>query len=380
MNKPQIPPSGSSRLAHHMAPKMGVLPRDQTMRALTMHVSADGSRSIRYEANYPRPTPGTAEVLIKVSLAGICGSDLELLQGYKLQAASIVLGHEFVGTLVEFGPGCPSPTDRHIKVHDRVVAEINCVPADCTVARTAYERAQDESRTALGIFGRDGAFAEFVTVPFVNVHVVHKTIPTRVAVFAEPIAAACQILEQGVITPLQRVAVLGAGRLGWVVAKVLAASGNQVEMLTRRPVSSVLPYIRRGPTDDCIIPVVSLMSQDGTEQLANCYDTVIDCTGNPLGMETAIRLVKPRGTIVLKSTHSANHSIPVDLSLVVVKEIRVVGSRCGPFDVALRLLRHNLMDVESLITRIFALEDGEAAFAKATETGVLKVLLQIGPQ
>lgn len=349
------------------------------MRALTLHISGDGRRQVRYEENYPKPEAGRGEILIKVLLAGICGTDLEILKGYKDLVDSQILGHEFVGRVIAFGADCPQLLHDEIKLHDRVVAEINCVPFNCSTAATAQQRAQSPHRTAIGIFGHDGAFADFVVVPFQNVHRVPDKISTRAAVFTEPVAAACQILEQVHIPPTDSVAVLGAGKLGWIVAKVLAAAGKNVSILTRRTTDDVPMYIRRwGSTDDHLVPVLSIKDwqvdlSDRTPQ----FNTVIDCSGNPQGFATAVHLVKPRGTIVLKSTGSnTDDACHIDLTPVVVKEIHVVGSRCGPFDVALRLMANGFLDVSSLIAQVFPLEKGVEAIEYAKRPGMLKVLIQ----
>lgn len=347
------------------------------MQALTLERTEEGTRKIRYHADYPIPTPAPGEVLIKVLLAGICGTDLQLLQGYK-SVDTLIPGHEFVGRIMGFGPACPGPRDRTLILHDRVVCEINCIPRHIG-AIPARDRAHHPDRSALGIFGRHGAFATFVTAPYVNLHRVPDNVPTRIAVFAEPIAAACQILEQECLPPSGSLAVLGAGRLGWVVAKVLSAAGKRVEMITRRHITAVPGYIRKwGPSEEQTIPLVSLLDAGGVSAMQAVYNGVIDCTGSPDGLATSLQIVVPRGVVILKSTISEadvkEHG--VDLSPVVVKEIRIVGSRCGPLDVALSFLKNGLLDVDSLISCVYDLEQSEIAFAKAKERGVLKVLFQ----
>lgn len=365
------------------------------MRALTVNVTPSGSRELRYEPNYPKPTPGPGQVLVRVLLAGICGTDHHVMEDFKTIDRQLVLGHEFVGVISEFGPECPVLTanGETLKTNDRVVSEINCVPHTvknmATRPRTAAERAHDTNRCALGLFGSDGAFADYIVVPFENLHRVPDNVPTRVAVFAEPIAAACQVLKQVHVKPTDRVAVLGAGKLGWVVAKVLAASAVDVCMVTRRKTGSIPQYIRRYNLNDDgnTIPVVSLLhpeNYNGDEanhgqpkSLFDAFDIVIDCSGSPKGLKTAIQMVKPHGTIVLKSTCGPSLSHPLDLTPVVIKEVGIIGSRCGPFDAALRLLKNGLLDVDSLITEVFRIEDGQLAFAKSREEGVLKILIEL---
>lgn len=348
------------------------------MRALTLAVSEDGQRHLSYNGNYPKPEAGRGEVLIQVILAGICGTDLEILKGYKDLDGSHVLGHEFVGKVISFGPDCPQSLYQNIKLNDRVVAEINCVPFGCTTAVTAQQRAQSPQRTAIGIFGRDGAFADFLTVPFENLHRVPDEIPTRAAVFTEPVAAACQILEQLHIPTSSSVAVLGAGKLGCIVAKVLATAGKDVTMLTRRSVNDVPIYVRHwGPADDHLVSILSIADLDFDPSSFPKFDTVVDCTGDPQGFETAVHLVKPRGTVVLKSTaNNVGGTCHIDLTPVVVNEVHVIGSRCGPFDVALRFMANGFLDVDSLIAEVFPMERGIEAVEYAKRPGTLKVLLQ----
>lgn len=344
------------------------------MKALTVRVSKNGVRELQYIADYPKPKVGRRDVLIRVTYAGICGTDLELLKGYKYLRHQLVLGHEFVGLIAAFGDDCPHASERPFDLNDRVVAEINCVPIGCANASTARERAQHSKRTVVGIFDHDGAFAEYVAVPFENVHRVPDEIPDRTAVFTEPVAAACQILEEVHIASSYRVGVLGSGKLGWIVAKVLAAAGKDVSILTRRKAEDIPEYLCYWGS--CGEHPLSVISISGNPACWAAFDVVIDCTGNPRGFETAIQLVKPRGTIVLKSTVSASESgHSIDLTPVVVKEIHIIGSRCGPFDVALRFMKNSLLDVESIITHTFPLEDGIAAVEEAKKPGTLKVLL-----
>lgn len=349
------------------------------MKALTLVSTKDGQRRLRYNENYPKPEAGQGEVLIQVILAGICGTDLEILKGYKGLVGSQVLGHEFVGRVIGFGPDCPRSLHPKIKLNDRVVAEINCVPFGCTTAVTAQQRAQAPQRTAIGIFGRDGAIADFVTVPFENLHRVPDEIPTRTAVFTEPVAAACQILDQVHIPTSSLVAVLGAGKLGWIVAKVLAAAGKNVTILTRRAVEDVPIHVRHwGPADDHLVPVLSISDWNSDPSASfPKFDTVVDCTGDPQGFVTAVHMVKPRGTIVLKSTaNNIDGASQIDLTPVVVNELQVIGSRCGPFDVALRFMANGFLDVDSLIAEVFPLEHCTEAIEHAKRPGMLKVLLQ----
>lgn len=353
------------------------------MRALKLSVDKCGTRRLRYDGDYPTPKPTRGEALLRVTLAAICGTDLQLVEGYKSHTDTLVLGHEFVGVVAAYGP--PSgPSDGLPPLGTRVVAEINCVCALANEseknkasppAHTPRDRAQHPRRTALGIFGRDGTFADYVTVPAVNLHIVPDGIRDAQAVFAEPVAAACNILEEVPLPTRARVAVLGAGRLGLIVASVLAAAGKNVALITRRATSSIpRDCLRWGPLPAHVVPVFSLTGEDGPELSDDEFDAVVDCTGDPSALSTAVRLTRPRGTVILKSTVAKPALI--DLSPVVIKELTMKGSRCGPFDVALRFLLNGFLNVEGLICAIYSIEDGEAAFEKAKQPGALKILLQ----
>lgn len=337
------------------------------MKAVTVAIAEDGTRNVCFDPTFPTPEPAEGEVLLKIIKAGICGTDLEILQGYKHLDKTQVLGHEFVGQVVKFGLHVAPEHLERLRENMIVVAEINCVSPENTTSRTAFERAQDPRRTALGVFGRDGAFAEFLCVPAENVHVVPSNMPLDRAVFAEPVAAACQIAEQLHIPSSSTIAVLGAGRLGCVVAMVLRALGKDVVVLARRA-------LRKG-----IDLPVQILSQINLEDLRDRFDVVVDCTGQPDGLYSAIDFVKPRGSIVLKSTSAATPKGGTGLNLtpVVIKEVSIVGSRCGPFPVALRLLSSGLLPVETLISHKYDIEDANKAFQRASERGVIKVILDI---
>lgn len=308
-------------------------------------------------------------MLIRVKLAGICGTDLEMLSGYKSLPGPQVLGHEFVGLVESYGSDVPPA--QQLPSGTRVVAEINCVSPD-SASRTAAERAQDPHRTALGIFGHPGAFAQFVTVPAINVHKVPDNVLDEAAVFAEPMAAACQILNQVQLPRDEPVAVLGAGRLGWLVAGVLATCGCEVVMLSRKYQDD----IRRVRDEKISLEFGVRFDTLGDAVKEDQFAVVVDCTGASSGFMLAIKLVKPRGTIVLKSTTAPGSGEKVDLTPLVVKEITLQGSRCGPFPVALRLLEKNVFDPRSLLETTFDAKDAHKAFQHAAEKGTLKVLLR----
>lgn len=292
--------------------------------------------------------PGEARV--RVRLAGVCATDLELVKGYMGFAGT--LGHEWVGE-VEDAPDAAW-------VGKRVVGDINCACGACPTCR-AGRPTHCPQRTVLGIVGRDGAFAEHLSLPTANLHVVPDGVPDDAAVFVEPLAAACQILEQVHVRPSQRVVVLGTGRLGQLCARVLALSGAEVAAVGRNPVTLALlpPSLRAVPLADAAT-------------LAGA-DLVVDCTGNPDGLALATSLVRPGGTLVLKTTvHDVGRIEP---NRWVIDEITVVGSRCGPFEPALRMLAADLVDPRPLVTARLPLERGVDALAMAGQPGVVKVLL-----
>lgn len=292
--------------------------------------------------------PGEARV--RVRLAGVCATDLELVKGY--MGFHGTLGHEWVGE-VEAAPDAAW-------VGKRVVGDINCPCGACPTC-LAGRPTHCPQRTVLGILGRDGAFAEHLSLPTANLHLVPDGVPDEAAVFVEPLAAACQILEQLHVRPSHRVVVLGTGRLGQLCARVLALSGAEVAAVGRNPVTLALlpPAIRAVP-----------LSQAAT--LAGA-DVVVDCTGNPDGLALATSLVRPGGTLVLKTTvHDLGRIEP---NRWVIDEITVVGSRCGPFEPALRLLAAGLVDPTPLISARLPLGRGVEALALAGQPGQVKVLL-----
>jgi threonine dehydrogenase-like Zn-dependent dehydrogenase len=304
--------------------------------------------------DYPQPVPGPGEALIQVRLAGICATDLEVVRGYRQYRG--VLGHEFVGEVT----ACSEPDTAGEEggwIGRRVVGEINIVCGDCWFCRRGLPT-HCTSRAAIGISGHEGAFAEFLTLPLENLHPVPPELPDDAAVFAEPLAAALQTLSLVHIRPGDRVGVVGDGKLGLLSAQVLATTGAEVTVIGRHPEKLALAA---GWGFDTGRP-------DGP------LDIVVECSGNPSGLTTALELVRPRGTIVLKSTY---HGLPeVDLSRVVVDEIRLVGSRCGPFRPALGLLQSGRVEVTSLIEARYPLVDGLAALQHAGRRGALKVLIR----
>jgi threonine dehydrogenase-like Zn-dependent dehydrogenase len=272
-----------------------------------------------------------------------------------------VLGHEFMGVLEQ----TPEVSEdlRGLKPGDRVVAEINCVAPD-SPSRDYFTRAQDPARTTLGIYCRDGVFADYTRVPVANLHRVPDNVSDDEAVFVEPLAAACQVLEQVHIKTTHRVGVLGDGKLGLLCAQVLATTGCELVALGKH--ANKLDILRqRG--------ILTKLSSEWDER--RNFDVVVECTGAATGFDLARRMLRPRGTLVLKSTFEGLTS--ANLTAIVVDEITIVGSRCGPFATALRLLETRRVDVLSLIHARYPLDDGLRAFNHAQQPGILKVLLDI---
>lgn len=299
----------------------------------------------------PLPIPAEGEALIKVRLAGICNTDLEIVRGY--MGFRGVLGHEFVGEVAE----AADPA----WVGQRVVGEINAYCGVCDTCRSGAPT-HCPHRTTLGIAGRDGALAEYCTLPVHCLHPVPAGVSDEEAVFVEPLAAALEIPEQAHIRPTERVIVVGDGKLGLLVAQVLALTGCDLVGVGRH--GNKLAQLQR-------LGIETRLAAEAADLRADC---VVDCTGHPEGFALARSMLRPRGRLMLKSTYHGR--IEADLTGLVVDEIALVGSRCGPFAPALRLLQRRLVDVTGLIDSLFRLEDGLTAFARAGTPGALKVLVR----
>jgi threonine dehydrogenase-like Zn-dependent dehydrogenase len=308
----------------------------------------DGAVSVR---NVPEPEAAEGEALVRILKAGICNTDLEMIRGYRPFAG--ILGHEFVGVVEEGPESCYG---------ERVVGEINITCGTCPQCEAGRSR-HCERRTVLGIQDRDGAFAEFLALPADNLHVVPVEVTTEAATFIEPLAAALEIFEQVSIGGSDRVLVVGDGKLGQLVARVVALEECELAVVGRHPWK------------------LSLLEQSGIRTLPEAHlsehtwDLVIECTGRPGGFETARRALRPRGTLVLKSTYAGDLSL--DASALVVDEVTIVGSRCGPFEPALHLLAEERVVVEPLIQARYPLSEAVAGLERAAEPGVLKVLLDM---
>jgi len=291
------------------------------------------------------------EALIRIRRVGICSTDLELVKGY--YPYSGILGHEFVGEVVD----APEP----LWIGQRVVGEINAVCGVCEACR-AGRSTHCENRTVLGIFNRDGVFAEYTTLPLANLHRVPDSVPDEAAVFTEPLAAALEIQQQIQIRPTDRVLLIGAGRLGQLIAQTLALTGCDLHVLARHQNQQEL-LSERG---------IRLIQED--EIQPRKWDIAVEATGSPDGFLLSRRAIRPRGTLIMKSTYKGE--INVNFSSIVVDEITVLGSRCGPFEPALRLLENREVDPTVLITAEYRLEESIKAFEHAARPGVLKILLQ----
>jgi alcohol dehydrogenase len=311
----------------------------------------------------PLPRLKAGWALVRVRLAGICNTDIEILRGYHNFHGT--LGHEFVGEVARVA----SAKDRGWSGR-RVAGEINLACAGLGFRRPcSYCRRRIpthcERRRVLGIIGHDGAFAEYLALPVVNLHRVPAGIPDEAAVFTEPLAAACEILEQINTRAHREAAVIGDGKLAQLIVRVLRAAGLRVVMIGKHASKLRLARLAR---------ITTVKVASASAHRSNQYSLTVEATGSPSGLELAQDITVPRGTVVLKSTfHGAAE---VETWPMVVKELTVIGSRCGPFPAALALLRSGRVDPRPLISRIFPLKDAAKAIRYAQQPGVMKVLLR----
>lgn len=296
---------------------------------------------LKLARDYPVPRAPADETRVRVLRAGICNTDIEIIKGYLGYHG--VLGHEFVGVTDEGA---------------RVVGEINAYDGTCSTCLRG-DVTHCPNRSTLGIMNRDGALAEFLLLPTRNLHRVPDAVSDAQAVFVEPLAAACEITERVHIRPTDRVAVIGDGKLGLLCAQVLHLTGCDLLTLGRHA-DKLAILARRG-----------IATTLNPESIRGTFDVVVDCAGHASGFKLARRLVRPRGTLVLKSTFHGAQEMP--FAPIVIDEISIVGSRCGPFAPALRLLEKKLVDVESMISAEFPITRGVEAFERAVAPGVLKV-------
>ncbi|MDT5293308.1 MAG: hypothetical protein QOJ76_188 [Acidobacteriota bacterium] len=318
-------------------------------------------KALRFENNQlglsDVPLPAReSEALVRVRLAGVCNTDVEIVRGYAGFAGT--LGHEFVGE-VESAPGAPE------LVGKRVVGEINAGCGRCALCRAGDAR-HCPARTVLGIVGRDGAFAEYLQLPAANLLPVPDDVPDERAVFTEPLAAACGITERVRVELETRVAVIGDGKLGLLCAQALQAQTGASITLVGRHESKLRIARSRG--------VRTVMVDKLPSSFDLAFDVTIEASGSEDGFSTALRLLRPRGTLVLKSTFHGTTEF--NAAPLVVDEITIVGSRCGRFRPALELLRRGAVETDALIQEVFPLAEGVRALERAAAPGVLKVLLK----
>ena len=318
------------------------------MKALTLHDSL--------EVVDDAPTPRRdGEALVRVICAGICNTDLEIAKGYA--GFKGVLGHEFVGQVVE-APGSNL-------VGRRVVGEINAGCGNCDLCAKGDPR-HCEERTVLGIKDRSGAFAEFLSLPVRNLIEVPDSVSDEAAVFAEPLAAALGILEQVQVSPKDNVVLIGDGKLALLIVLALARAGANLTVVGKH--KAKLDLARRFGARKTVNARTQQADLEPT-------DVVIEASGSPSGLEIALRIAKPRGTVVLKSTH--HESTKLDLSTVVVNELKIIGSRCGRMKPAIEMLKSDRVDPTALISNRFELAEGVRAFAQASMPESMKVILRI---
>lgn len=354
--------------------------RDMAMKAFVFQDGEAGLQTV------PIPVPAAKEALIKVNRAGVCNTDLEILKGY--MGFNGVIGHEFVGTVVSVQS---DEEEDQVWVNKRVCGDINCAClkascGTCAQSNTALARNHCPTRSVLGILAKDGTYGEYITLPIRNLHAIPDFIPDEEAVFVEPLAAACRIIEQKVIHPAtDRVAVIGDGKLGLLIMEVLMRSGLQHPpcIIGRHPSKMKLLYgdgrlkvdmvilesgTKVNPREDSYIRVES------REALQHKFDVVVDATGSPAGLELSTYITRPMGTLVLKSTCAIGTTF--NTAPYVIDELRIVGSRCGPFEEAIKLFKNDgapPLNLKKYISGVYSLDNVEGGIAKAKEKGALKV-------
>jgi threonine dehydrogenase-like Zn-dependent dehydrogenase len=322
------------------------------VRAITIRRGA-----VEFRDDSPEPIPARGEVVIDVIQAGICETDLQLARGY--MGFSGILGHEFVGV---------ATSGKH--AGQRVVGEINCNCRECPRCKVGLGN-HCGNRTVIGIDRHDGVFAQHVAIPEQNLHFVPDSVTDDEAVFVEPLAAALQIGEQVELSPSTRTAVLGDGRLGYLSAQAIKLSTNDVTVIGKH--SSKLA---RFEVIGIATSKLDAATRGTSVDLRDSFDVVVDCTGSSDGLPMALNLVRPRGTVVMKTTVAAEHQL--SLAPIVIDEITVVGSRCGPFDKAIRALEEKSIDVSKLITHRYPLASVHQAMKAAVSPDALKVVFDIG--
>ena len=321
------------------------------MRALVFN------NKLELKQNFEKPTPKENEALIKVKLVGICNTDYEITKGY--MGYNGILGHEFVGVVEEI-----NGEDKSL-LGKRVVGEINLGCKNCDYCAKGLER-HCPNRQTLGIFNKDGCFADYVTLPLSNLLEVNEKINDETAVFVEPLAAALEILEQLHIKPYEKVCVLGDGKLGLITALALNASNVDVTLVGKH--QNKLDIAKEQNVKTVLLE--NLKQEDNKS-----FDVVVEATGRVSGFETSLSLVKPRGVLVLKSTIATGKEL--NLAPIVIEEITVLGSRCGQFAPALRLMEKNVIDFSKLVSAKLSFDDAVLGFEKNKEKNTIKILLEM---
>lgn len=316
------------------------------MRALVF------DRKLQYRNNYPVPIPQKKEALVRVIYAGICRTDLEVVKGY--MDFKGIPGHEFVGIVED----C---SDKSL-VGERVCGEINIGCGVCTYCVEGLKN-HCPDRSVLGILNKDGAFAEFLTLPISNLHLIPNSIKDEEAVFVEPLAAVFEITGQVGIKHGDKVCILGDGRIGLLAGQVLSLTG------------CALTVVGRHKEKLAMVEKMGIKTELAADIIDREFDFVVECTGSQTGFEAALTVVKPRGTIILKTTVEGRR--PVDLNAVVIDEITVVGSRCGPFAPAVEALREKTVEVLPFVSKTFSLDDGIEAFDYAFKNNIIKIILKV---
>lgn len=312
--------------------------------------------TLKYVEDYEKPSPKKGEALIKVTYGGVCNTDKEITKGY--MGYKGILGHEFTGIVEEINDEDKSFLGK------RVVGEINLGCKDCEWCAKDLER-HCPNRSTLGILAKDGCFAEYVTLPISNLVEIPENVPDEQAVFVEPLAAGLEILEQMHIQPCQKVMVLGDGKLGLLTALALNACGLDVLIVGKH----------QNKLDIAKNQGVKTQLLSEFEQAPN-FDVVVEATGSITGFETSVSCVKPRGTLVLKSTIAASKEL--NLAPIVINEITILGSRCGRFEPAMRLIASNKIDFSQMISKIYPIEKAIEAFDANNAKDTIKILLKIG--
>lgn len=311
--------------------------------------------AVRFIGDHPVPIPDEGEALIRVRMAGICNTDIEVIKGYS--GFRGVMGHEFVGIVER------APEGAEDLVNKRVIGEINCECGVCEYCRSGL-RNHCVSRTTPGIRGRDGVFAEYIALPVANLHIVPDEISDEEAVFAEPLAAAYEILEQVDVKPSDKILVLGDGKLGILCALALNTAGAQVTLAGRHD-------RKLHVAENQQVRTVNLSKEAPLAE--EKFEIVVEATGSPEGFTMALHYIRPRGIIVLKTTVASLYKI--DLAPIVVNEITLIGSRCGPFEKSIKALAERRIDVMPLISGVYLPRDAQEALEEAQKKEHLKIII-----